>query len=84
MAAKILFGGLPEASNEEAVELFRRAIALEPEIIIHHLELGITYLEMKKKELARAEFETVMRLPVRREADRASRAEAERLLRGIR
>ena len=62
-AAKIIYGGLPPASNEEAVALFERAIAIEPNMISHHLELGKTWLEMKEKDNARAEFERVLAMP---------------------
>ncbi len=62
--AKILYGGLPPASNERAIELFKKAIALKPNYINHHLELGITYQELDQYELAKAEYEKVASLPV--------------------
>ncbi|MFC1500186.1 tetratricopeptide repeat protein [Candidatus Zixiibacteriota bacterium] len=80
MAAKVFYGGLPSASNEEAVRLFQRAIRLEPDVILHHLELGKTYLEMREKALARAEFETVLRLPVVYHLDPSRKETARRLL----
>jgi tetratricopeptide (TPR) repeat protein len=80
LAAKIFYGGLPPAYNEEAVRLYRRAISLEPDVIIHHLELGKAYLEMKEKALARAEFETVLRLPAMSHFDTDRKQEARLLL----
>lgn len=80
LAAKIFYGGLPKASNKEAVRLFESAISLEPDVIIHHLELGKTYLEMRKKDLARSEFETVLRLPVASYFDTSRKEEARQLL----
>jgi tetratricopeptide (TPR) repeat protein len=62
-AARVLYGGLPPASCEEAIRLFQRAIELDPNTIRHHLELGKTYLVMKERPSARREFETVLRLP---------------------
>ena len=82
--AKILYGGLPPASNEEAVNLFKRAIEVEPDNVSHHLELGKTYLEMKEKDLARQEFETVGRLPAVFFEDAQYKEEAEQLLRRLR
>ena len=82
--AKILYGGLPPASNEEAVNLFERAIEVEPDNVNHHLELGKTYLEMKEKDLARGEFETVGRLPTVFFEDTQYKEEAEQLLRRLR
>lgn len=83
-AAKIVYGGLPPASNEEAVRFFKEALTVEPETITHHLELGKTYLEMKEKELARTEFETVLRLPASDPDDPEWKEEAEQLLAKIR
>ena len=62
--AKILYGGLPPASNEEAVEYFKRAIIIDPDHINHHLELARTYVNMKEWQLAMDEFEKVLALPV--------------------
>jgi tetratricopeptide (TPR) repeat protein len=83
-AAKIVFGGLPPASNEESVELFKRAIEIEPQNCAHHLELGKTYLEMREKDLAAEEFEEVLSLPVSDPDDPEWKAEAEELLDKIR
>jgi len=83
-AAKIVFGGLPPASNEQAVALFERAITIEPQNCSHHLELGKTYLEMREKEMAAEEFETVLSLPESDPDDPEWKAEAEQLLSKIR
>jgi tetratricopeptide (TPR) repeat protein len=44
--ARIVYGKLPEASNEEAVQCFKKAIELDPNRLIHHIELGRTYAQM--------------------------------------
>lgn len=62
--AKILYGGLPPASNEKAIELFKKAIEIKPNHINHHLELGITYQELGQYSLAKAEYEKVAALPI--------------------
>jgi tetratricopeptide (TPR) repeat protein len=59
---KAVYGGLPEASFEQAVADFKRAIELHPERF-HHLELAKTYLKMGREEDARAELMTVVDLP---------------------
>ena len=63
MFAKILYGGLPDASNEQAVKEFQTAIKLNPGFINHHLELGLTYEDMKQWEKAKEEYEAVLALP---------------------
>jgi len=83
-AAKIIYGGLPPASNEEAVQLFERAIELEPDHINHHLELGKTWLEMRERDRARSEFEIALSLPPTEPDDDRNLEEAEQLLARIR
>jgi tetratricopeptide (TPR) repeat protein len=55
---KLIYGGLPHASNELALENFRMAAALAPKRIIHHLELAKTYHVTGQYELAMAELKT--------------------------
>ena len=62
--AKILYGGLPPASNEEAVKYFKKAIDLKPNHINHHFELARTYVKMKEWQLAKDEYTKVFELPV--------------------
>ena len=83
-AAKIIYGGLPPASNEKAVELFQEAIRIQPDNIAHHLELGKTYLEMDQEEKAAEEFQKVLDLPATRADDPEWKEEAEQLLSEIR
>jgi len=61
--AKILYGGLPPASNAKAVELFQKAITLKPDYCNHYLELGITYQEMDQYEPAKTAFEKALACP---------------------
>jgi tetratricopeptide (TPR) repeat protein len=51
--AKVIYGGLPAASNEEAVKCFQKAIALNPKRLLHVVELGRTYAMMGQEENAR-------------------------------
>ncbi|MBN1561643.1 tetratricopeptide repeat protein [candidate division KSB1 bacterium] len=74
--AKVLYGGLPPASLEKAVEHFNEAIALNPTNINHHLELGLTYEEMKAWDKAEAEYQTVASLPPLKSMDPKYKAEA--------
>jgi tetratricopeptide (TPR) repeat protein len=81
--AKILYGGLPPASNEEAIEHFKKAIEIAPDHINHHLELGITYEEIKEWALAKAEYDKVMELPVSDSDDPDHKKEAEERLKKV-
>lgn len=78
--AKILYGGLPPASHAKAVELFSKAIELKPDYCNHHLELGITYQDMDKYELAKQAFEKALACPKLTFNDDAHKKEAKERL----
>lgn len=62
--ANIFLGGIPkEATMENAVASFKKSIELNPKRISNHLELGITYKEMDKKDLAIEQFQKCLDLP---------------------
>ena len=61
--ARAIYGNLPDASNEKAVECFNKAIALQPRRASHHLELGRAYLALGDKQKARDEFNEGLSLP---------------------
>jgi tetratricopeptide (TPR) repeat protein len=62
--AKNLLGGktFDEASWQEAVRLMERATVLEPDRIVHRLELGSIYADTGDKAKAREQWELVARL----------------------
>lgn len=76
---KTVYGGLPDASFEQAVRDFKRAIGLE-NARFHHLELGKTYLKMDREADARAAFQAVLDLPRTEYFGDRYREEAETLL----
>jgi tetratricopeptide (TPR) repeat protein len=78
--AKIIFGGIPPGSNEEAAAAFQKAIAINPNHVEHHLELARTYKLMGKKELMKAPLEKALSLPSVEEDDPAFKAEAREML----
>lgn len=44
--AEMAYGGLPDADDGTAVQCFQKAIALNPNRLIHYIELGRTYAQM--------------------------------------
>ncbi len=74
------FGGLPEASHAAAITHLERAIALEPEVLAHHLELGFAYLAVGREAEARHQFEYGLELPSREKHDEVAKARARRAL----
>ncbi len=81
--AKVLYGGVPPGSNEEAVTLFQKAIELNPNHVEHYLELARTYQFMGKKELMRAPLEKAVSLPVVEEDDPKYQDEARAMLKKL-
>lgn len=62
--ADMFLGGVPEeASDENAVAAFKKAVEINPKHINHHLELGITYEMMGLDEEAGQEYQTCLELP---------------------
>jgi tetratricopeptide (TPR) repeat protein len=53
---EIVYGGLPKASNDKAIENFKKAIELAPARIIHHLQLARVYHIVGEKKLMTAEL----------------------------
>ena len=67
--ARMVYGALPPASNEEAVRCFEKALAINPNRLIHHIELGRTYAQMGRKEEARAALNKGLAMPNREKDD---------------
>jgi len=78
--AQAIYGKFPDASNERAVECFQMAIAINPNRVIHHVELGRVYAAMGRKEEARAELKKGLSLPSREKDDDESKDRARRAL----
>jgi len=60
--AKNVLGGrvFGEASWDKAVSFMERAVAADPDRIVHHLDLGKIYADIGDKAKARAQFELVV------------------------
>jgi tetratricopeptide (TPR) repeat protein len=78
--AQSLYGQLPPASKEQAVEYFQRAIAAAPERIIHHAAFAEALESMGRSKEARAEWLKVKQLKPTDAEDRRYLAEAEQKL----
>jgi tetratricopeptide (TPR) repeat protein len=81
--AQAVYGKLPDASNEKAVEYFTKAIALQPQRVIHRLELGRTYLAIGQRQKARDAFNKGISLPSIEKDDDNHKARAREVLRQL-
>jgi tetratricopeptide (TPR) repeat protein len=73
---KVVYGGMPPASNEEAERLFRKAVALAPDRVSHHAELGRTLAVLGRRSEARLELNKALSLPNREKDDPESKKRA--------
>ncbi|GBD00734.1 hypothetical protein HRbin18_00448 [bacterium HR18] len=80
---KVVYGGLPRASLEQAAADFRQALTLKPRVV-HYLELGRTLLRLKQPEAARRALEHALALSPSEPNDSLYQAEAQALLRRLR
>jgi tetratricopeptide (TPR) repeat protein len=80
--ARTLLGGgiLGTASWKEAVRYMEESVALEPNRIVHHLDLGKIYADIGNKAKAREQFETVLALPSTEYNDPHYKEDAQRQL----
>lgn len=60
--ARVVYGGLPEASLEEAARCLKKATEIAPQRIIHHAELAKVYALQGKHELAAQAWQNVLGL----------------------
>lgn len=77
--AKNLLGGkvFSTASWDNAVSYMERAVAADPDRIVHHLDLGEIYADVGSKAKAREQFELVAKLPAREFNDVRYKRQAE-------
>ncbi len=80
--ANVVLGGVPKgASMENAERDLEKAIALEPGYVNHHLELGRTFVQLKRWPEARKELERAVSLqPTSNPRDPHYQMEARELL----
>ncbi len=81
-AARNLLGGkvMGEASWDNAQHDLERAVALEPNRVVHRLDLAAVYADRGEKDRARAAYRDVLRLPDAEYNDRYYKQIAERRL----
>lgn len=81
--AKVIYGEIPKATNEEAIGYFQKAIALNSKRVGNHLELGHTYVSMGEKAKAKAAFEKGLNLPSQEKDDAEAKDRARLALKGL-
>jgi tetratricopeptide (TPR) repeat protein len=67
--AKALYGDLPVTTNEAAEKCLLKAIEINPNRLMHYIELGRIYAQMGRKEEARKNIEKGMAMPNKEKDD---------------
>lgn len=80
---RLLYGGLPEASFADAVTHLEKAVALEPQVPSHAVELGFAYAAAGRADDARRSWERSLQLPARLKHDTPAQQRAMRALAGL-
>lgn len=81
--AKWIYGGVPAASNAEAVSCFKKAMALNPRRVANYVELGRTYAAMGKTAEARALLLQSLAMPDPGKSDPYARKRAQTALKKL-
>ena len=80
--ASLFVGSVPRGGYSEAESALKKAIAIAPDIMRHHYELGILYIDMGRKEEARRALQAGASLAVRTAIDRPRLEKIRELLAG--
>jgi len=78
--AKALYGGLPVTTNEAAEKCLLKAIKINPNRLIHFVELGRIYAQMGRKEDARKYIQKGLAMPDKEKDDPEMREIGRQLL----
>lgn len=78
--AKLVYGGMPPASNEEAIKCLKKATELAPQRVTHRAELARAYQLMGKKDLADKEWKVVLTMAPADKEDENDQADARQAL----
>lgn len=83
--ASVVFGrSLPSGSLEKSIDYFKKAVALNPTVIISRLELARSHVANEEWEPARAMLRSIPELPIQFSDDAKNKQKAEQLLEEIR
>jgi tetratricopeptide (TPR) repeat protein len=80
LLSRIVYGGLPPASNEEAARCLAKAVELSPKELSYHSALARAYTTLGKIEEAKKEWRAVLTLKATDEDEEADKKEAQKAL----
>ena len=84
MLAGAIYGSLPKGSNEAAASALEKAIALNPNRLMHYIELGRIYSQMGRTDEARKFLTKGLSLPNQEKDDSETKARGREALEKLR
>ncbi|TDW97351.1 tetratricopeptide repeat protein [Dinghuibacter silviterrae] len=79
-SAKVLYGGIPDATVKEGLRCFEKCRSIYPGFLLNYLDMAKAYKEDDQNEKALGALQTLVRLPVQTEDDPAIKAEGRKML----
>ena len=79
----LLFGGLPDASMEKAIEWMEKAREADPYYVLDHLDLAKAYRTIGRSEKAIDVLNRLVKLPPRTPDDAGYKAEGRKILESL-
>ena len=81
--AQLIYGKIPTATNEESAKCFEKAIALNPNRLMHCIELGRTYAQMHRDDEAKKMINKGLAMPNREKEDPESKERGRQALKKL-
>lgn len=82
--ARVVYGSMPTATFADAAKSFEKAAALNPNRLMHHVELGRTYAQMGRKADALRSITRGLAMPSVEKDDPATKARGRQILAKLR
>jgi tetratricopeptide (TPR) repeat protein len=82
--AAMAYGKLPESTYQEAAHCFEKAIALNPNRLMHYIELGCVYAHMGRTDDARSLIKKGLAMPETEKDDPETKREGQEVLAKLR
>lgn len=79
----IIYGSIPKGSFEESEKYLQKAVELKPDYTNHYLELGRTYIALKKNDQAKEAFQKCLEAPITTSKCELYKKEAQKELEGL-
>ena len=83
LAVKTLYGGLPEADMDKAIQYFEKSRSIDPYFVLNGLTLAKAYKEINRPAQCIEVLKRVVKLPIRSFDDTALKEEAQKMLQDL-